>query len=469
MSEPSAVPPQIGPYRIVEKIGEGGMGAVYKAIDTRLDRTVALKVLTGRSGNAREDRRFAREAKAASALNHPNIVTIYEFERHDGLDFIAMEYVRGESLKAVLEARAAPPARLLDYARQAARAVAAAHAAGIVHRDLKPANLMVTGDGVVKVLDFGLALLAPGGSAPDATRTQITMVGTSIGTPQYMSPEQAKGEDEDWRSDIFSFGVVLYEMMCGKRPFDGRNAQAAMWQVVNETPAAPSRVNPAVPPALEKLILRCLEKNPERRPQSMEEVAAALAAIPEQSSRSGRPLRRAALAGVLVLIAGGGVAYWMRGRAAPPPPALAYRLEVQKMADQQPLAEPYTASTDETFETGWRFRLHARPSRAGYLYLIGDDFATRFEMTTGWYVFDEHPGTDVLWLVWSERPWEMVEKTLTAGGSTGVRSLHTDTELQRMLEAAKGTRKTPDAPGWLEVELHGIGAILADELQLKHR
>src|SRR5690349_2759523 len=196
----------VGRYRIIEKVGEGGMGAVYKALDTSLDRFVALKVLLpNRSWD--HERRFAREAKAASALNHPNIVTIYEFNRQEGLDYIAMEYVQGTSLDHLLSQHTLPMQTRLEYARQMAGALAKAHTAGIVHRDLKPSNIMITPEGQIKVLDFGLAKRERSPSAdPQATQTQaLTRAGMTVGTPAYMSPEQVMGEPEDWRSDIFSF------------------------------------------------------------------------------------------------------------------------------------------------------------------------------------------------------------------------------------------------------------------------
>jgi serine/threonine protein kinase len=247
-------------YQVVEKIGEGGMGEVYKAVDTRLDRLAALKVISHALGGGHEKQRFAREAKAASALNHPNIVTIYEFNTECGLDFIAMEYIQGATLNKLIGERKLPLETLLEYARQAAGAIAKAHAAGIVHRDLKPNNIMVTAEGVVKVLDFGLAKQEhSAASDPESTQTQaLTVAGTVVGTPAYMSPEQAMGEPADWRSDIFSFGVLLYEIACGRRPFQGKNSQAMLHQIAHKDPPSPAEVNPAAPPELAALIEKCL-------------------------------------------------------------------------------------------------------------------------------------------------------------------------------------------------------------------
>ncbi len=268
---PLAMGQKISHYEITGKIGEGGMGAVYRAVDANLGRTVALKVISRPQISAGDKRRFAREAKAASALNHPNIITIYEYNSEAGVDFIAMEYVEGMSLDAILAGHEPPLSTLLGYARQVASALAKAHAAGIVHRDLKPANIMITADGVAKVLDFGLARLeAPGANVHTMALTQA---GAVLGTPAYMSPEQALGEPSDYRSDIFSFGIVLYEMACGRRPFRGADAQ---------DPQPPAEVR-ALPAELCSLIERCLRKKPEDRLQSMAEAAAVLESASTQT------------------------------------------------------------------------------------------------------------------------------------------------------------------------------------------
>lgn len=210
----------IAHYTIVEKLGEGGMGAVYKARDTHLDRFVALKVLPPeKAADTERKRRFVREAKAASAFNHPNIITIYDIDQDGGADFMVMEYVAGQTL-ARLIARGLTPKEAVRYATQIAGALAAAHAVGIIHRDLKPANVMITDAGLVKVLDFGLAKLTEW-SQGEATRT-MTAEGMVVGTCAYMAPEQAEARTVDARSDLFSFGAMLYEMLSGRRAFAGR-------------------------------------------------------------------------------------------------------------------------------------------------------------------------------------------------------------------------------------------------------
>src|SRR5689334_24802795 len=212
----------LGHYRIEAKAGEGGMGVVYKAKDTRLDRSVAIKVLpTERVGDPERKRRFVQEAKAASALNHPNIVHIYGIDTASSVDFIAMEFVEGKVLNEMIALKGMKTGETLRYAVQIADALATAHASGIVHRDVKPSNIMVTGKGLVKVLDFGLAKLAeptdPDPSALTRTMHPATEEGTIVGTAAYMSPEQAQGRKLDGRSDVFSFGAVLYEMVTGRR------------------------------------------------------------------------------------------------------------------------------------------------------------------------------------------------------------------------------------------------------------
>ncbi len=281
-------------YRIECKLGEGGMGVVYKARDTHLDRPVAIKVLPpGKVADPGRKQRFVQEAKAASALNHPNIVTIYDIRSEGGVDFIVMEYIEGRTLER------RPLREVLRCAIQIADALAAAHKAGIVHRDLKPSNIMVTEEGRVKILDFGLAkLLEPAESSPDGTTVTarpMTEEGAVLGTAAYMSPEQAEGRKLDGRSDIFSFGSVLYEMVTGRRPFAGDSYLAILTKVLNEDPAPPSQLSAAVPPELEKFILRCLRKDPARRYQTMADLKVALEDLQEESvsvQRARAPLRR---------------------------------------------------------------------------------------------------------------------------------------------------------------------------------
>jgi len=280
---------QVAHFEVTGKLGEGGMGVVYEAIDRHLDRRVALKILPPEKvADPARKLRFIQEAKAASALNHPNIITIYDISAADGVDYIAMELVAGRTLEDLLAKRRPKVPETLKYAIQIADALAAAHAAGIVHRDLKPANVMVTESGLVKVLDFGLAKLTDNESEvteDDATRTEhaVTEVGTVVGTAAYMSPEQAEGKKVDARSDIFSFGLVLYEMLSGKRAFRAETRMATMAAVLNKEPAPLAEIAPGLPRELERIVARCLRKDLARRSQSMAEIKLALEECKEET------------------------------------------------------------------------------------------------------------------------------------------------------------------------------------------
>lgn len=277
---------KIAHYTITGKLGEGGMGVVYAAIDDHLERDVALKLLSPEAvANQSRKQRFVREAKTASALNHPNIVTIYDIANADGTDFIAMELVRGRTLEQALSRGKLRLADTLKYSVQIADALAAAHAVGIVHRDLKPGNIMINERGDVKVLDFGLAKLTERGSISDddQTRTQlaITEEGALVGTVPYMSPEQAEGRKIDARSDIFSFGSVVYEMVTGKLPFQGANNTAILASILRDEPRPPSEIVPELPPELDRVVSRSLRKQVDRRSQSMAEVHISLCELKE--------------------------------------------------------------------------------------------------------------------------------------------------------------------------------------------
>jgi Tol biopolymer transport system component/tRNA A-37 threonylcarbamoyl transferase component Bud32 len=275
-------------YTITGKLGEGGMGVVYEAQDGHLDRAVALKVLPHDAlANPARKQRFVQEAKAASALNHPHIVTIHDIDSEGGVDFIAMELIRGRTLEQVLSRGKLRLADALKYGVQIADALAAAHAAGIVHRDLKPGNVMITERGDVKVLDFGLAKLSDDTdlSEDDATRTQraVTEEGSVVGSAPYMSPEQAEGRKVDARSDIFSFGSLLYEMLTGKRAFRGANRTATMAAILKDEPEPPTKSVPDLPREVERVVSRCLRKDLDRRSQSMAEIRVALQDLKEES------------------------------------------------------------------------------------------------------------------------------------------------------------------------------------------
>src|SRR5262249_31453784 len=264
------------------------MGEVWRARDTRLDRAVAIKVLpTDFAKDADRLKRFEQEARATSALNHPNILTVYDIGTHEGAPFIVAELLEGEELRAQLETGALPVRKALEYAQQIARGLAAAKEKGIVHRDLKPENLFVTTEGRVKILDFGLAKLRPphamqaDSQAP--TQRKMTDPGTVMGTVGYMSPEQVRGQEADHRADIFSFGMILYEMLSGKRAFDGDSVADVMSAILKEEPSELCETNAKISPALEKIVRRCLEKKPERRFQTASDLGFALEALSNTS------------------------------------------------------------------------------------------------------------------------------------------------------------------------------------------
>jgi eukaryotic-like serine/threonine-protein kinase len=306
MKQELSVHTNLSHYRIVEKLGAGGMGEVYRALDTRLDRAVAIKVLPAAfAQDAERLRRFEQEARATSALNHPNILTVYDIGNHEQSPYIVAELLEGEELRAQLDDGALPVRKAVEYAQQIAAGLAAAHEKGIVHRDLKPENLFVTKDGRIKILDFGLAKLKPqkltGGVDSEApTLKPLTDPGVIMGTVGYMSPEQVRGQEADHRADIFSFGMILYEMLSGKRAFSGVSVADVMSAILKEDPPELSESNAKISPALDKIVRRCLEKKPERRFHSAHDLGFALETLSTNSSgsSSGSSLTSAASAAV---------------------------------------------------------------------------------------------------------------------------------------------------------------------------
>ncbi|HSP93430.1 MAG TPA: protein kinase, partial [Thermoanaerobaculia bacterium] len=276
---------RLGPYEILAPLGAGGMGEVYRARDDRLKREVAVKVLPPSfSKDPERLRRFEQEAQAAGSLNHPGITAVYDFGTHDGAPYIVTELLEGETLRARTAAGSLPPRKALDYAAQLARGLASAHEKGIVHRDLKPENVFVTRDGRVKILDFGLAKLkesegSEGGQTQLPTAAAGTEPGVVLGTMGYMSPEQVRGKAADRRSDIFSFGAILYEMLSGQRAFRAETAADTITAILTKEPPDLSQTNRDVPPGLERIVRHCLEKNPDERFESARDLAFDLEAL----------------------------------------------------------------------------------------------------------------------------------------------------------------------------------------------
>jgi eukaryotic-like serine/threonine-protein kinase len=346
----------LGPYRIVAPLGAGGMGEVFRARDPKLDRDVAIKVLPSHLAADRDAlERFEREAKAVAALSHPNILAIHEFGQASGRHFAVMELLEGETLRQILDRGALPPKKAIELGDQIAEGLAAAHDKGIVHRDLKPDNLFVTRDGHVKILDFGLARQTLGSSAGETTLETMrgTEPGMVMGTIGYMAPEQVRGQAADYRADIFAFGVVLYEMLAGRRAFERATGAETMTAILREEPPSLTLIRESVPPSLERVVEHCLEKRPEDRFQSARDLAFALGA--SASSTSGRavvaaitdPPRRntprlavTALGMLTIGLAGGALLYRQLAPSAPPVQTLDVRYLTYSGTDFSPSASP---------------------------------------------------------------------------------------------------------------------------------
>ena len=330
----------LGPYEIVEPLGHGGMGEVYRARDTRLRRQVAIKTISARGGIDPEAReRFDREARAVAALSHPNILAIYDVGTHEGMPFLAVELLDGETLRSRIESSPLPISTVLDYTAQIGRGLAAAHEHGVIHRDLKPDNIFVTRDGQVKLLDFGLATEPAGETGDESTHFQ-TEQGMLLGTVGYMSPEQARGAPADARSDIFSFGCVLFELLSGRRAFKRESRVETLNAILKEHPPDVTSLRPDTPVALDRVVRRCLEKSPASRFQSARDLVFALETLAIGSDATPAPStgqlsRRArwTMATLLaaVVVAGAGILWWALPRSQPPP---------QPAATPVPAADP---------------------------------------------------------------------------------------------------------------------------------
>ncbi|HYL34910.1 MAG TPA: serine/threonine-protein kinase [Bryobacteraceae bacterium] len=343
-------------YKLLEKLGAGGMGEIYKAEDTRLHRVVAIKVLSPAvSADPERRRRFLQEAQAASALNHPNIITVYDIVAEGDTRCIVMEYVAGQTLREVITPGGLPVTQALRLAVQIASALAVAHAASIIHRDLKPSNVMVTPSGLVKILDFGLAKWLeplPGAQAGEQSTVDmaLTQEGSIIGTVSYMSPEQAEGKRVDLRSDIFAFGSVLYEMLTGRRAFEGTSGISTLSAILRDEVKPIYETAPEVPPLLEQIVLRCLQKDPDARWQSMKEVEGALSTLQRQLDPSGQFATPFSTSAMPAASLSGASAVSAPAQAAPSAPAGRAPVAGAQAAGPPPSSQPPAAKPPGSFK-----------------------------------------------------------------------------------------------------------------------
>ena len=384
---------RLGPYEIIEAIGHGGMGEVYRARDARLQRDVAIKTVAARAvTDPAFLARFDREARAVAALSHPNILSIHDVGTHDGIPYVAVELLEGATLRSLIGSSTLPLAMVVDYSVQIGSGLAAAHERGIVHRDLKPENVFVTRDGRVKLLDFGLATEPDALSGNDATRLGQTEQGMVLGTAGYMSPEQARGERTDARADIFAFGCVLYEMLAGRAAFSGDSRIETLHAVLKDHPADLATLRPDVPPTLERVVRRCLEKTPERRFQSARDLVFALETLTHASHapRSGAappvpPARTTRLAViqvlVIVVLLGAGVVAWKvsrAGRTAEPTPAAAVAEDRRRLLAVLPF-ENISRDRDAYFAAGMTEEITSRLSQLSALRVVGRTAVAQFK------------------------------------------------------------------------------------------
>jgi len=512
-------------YHVLNLIGKGGMGRVYSAEDSRLHRKVALKVLPAESTQQPERvRRFEQEARAVSALNHPNILTIYEVGEVEGIHYIATELVEGDTLRHRVGARTALR-KILDIAVQAASALAAAHAAGIVHRDIKPDNIMVRPDGLVKILDFGLAKLTEPGLLDENMPTALSEPGRVMGTWMYMSPEQVRGKDVDARSDIWSLGVVIYELVCGRSPFVAATATDTIVSIVDREPVPPAEFGVEVPEELERILSRALAKDREQRYQSIKDMWLDLKQLGQEldvgtitrmtrtrsvvtrtAAEKPRPKAaghmRVVIIAVAVLAAAalgwGAWQAWHRTAAVTAPQRqLSYSLLVQKMRDGKPYDSPFLSTGREIFENGWKFRFNFSAPQLGSLYLLNEgpgpggavvltilfplasahggvaQLAANERVETGWYVFDQHQGTEKFWIVWSTQPVDDLELAARAANNQNqgvITDAQQSTRIRDILlrSSSPAPAITTDSLRY-QTTLRTPSETLANAIELEHR
>jgi serine/threonine protein kinase len=489
-----------GSYVILDHLGTGGMGQVYRAQDSRLDRTVALKILSPDvAADKRRMQRFRQEAKVASSLNHPNIVTIFEFGEVDNLTYLSTEFVDGETLRDWLRGKRLKLAEILDIAIQMLAALDAAHEAKIIHRDMKPENVMIRRrDHVVKVLDFGLAkliekreTLADLTSEPEAPTELRTTPGLIMGTVNYMSPEQARARAVDTRSDIWSVGLMIYEMVVGTKPFGGPTSAHTIVEILEKEPPSLVEVGPSgMPEDLQRIVAKSLAKTPDERYQTSKDMMLDLSNLkkrletqlitPEEPKSSQRWI--VALLITVGLLAGVfAVNTWRNRQVAPvvePPQAVApapveriltYWITVQKFKNDKPYQRPFDISGEINFEAGYRIRLNISSPQAGYLYVLNEgpiqtggarEFIAVFPSSTSnagsevvaanqtvkipdpsWLRFDEEQGVEKLWLVFSERAVPELE-SIKNFASAETAGLITDSQLTKTINSFLDSHST---------------------------
>ncbi len=451
---------KIGNYLALAMLGKGGMGEIYLANDLKLRRKVALKFL---SQQFLQDpvrvKMFEREARAASALNHPNIITIFDIGQFEGAHYIATEFIEGQTVRQRLKTSAMPLGEVMDVAVQTASALAAAHEAGIVHRDIKPENVMVRRDGYVKVLDFGLAKLTETRATnrvdlEAVTKgTVYTLPGVVMGTASYMSPEQTRGEIVDSRSDIFSLGVLIYEMVAGEPPFTGATAIEVLAATLEREPLPLTEFNRQTPAELERIVAKALRKDRRKRYQTIRDTLVDLENLKQQLDlesagigflrRSGKKaVLLRSIAVLVMVIAVVSVIFFSRNfrsavapePAAPPERALTYHLIAQRDPQRFPDSQPFRSTGEHIFEAWYQARLMISSDQAGYLYVLNEgpldpashlaNYVILFpdsetpnwsaaisanhpalipQTGDNWILFDKERGTEKFWLVWSER------------------------------------------------------------------
>ncbi len=525
---------RFGSYEVLFPLGAGGMGQVFAAKDSRLGRKVALKILPAESmERPGRVRRFEQEARAASALNHPNILTVYEIGELDGIHFMATELVEGHTLRAMIMKSSLPLDKALDIAVQIAGALAVAHTEGIVHRDIKPENIMVRPDGYVKILDFGLAKLTelqsqtmlPTDDDPTMA-SALTRPGQVIGTFRYMSPEQARGLEVDARTDIWSFGTVLYEMITGTAPFAAPTATDTLARILERQPTPVVEAIRSAPQELQRILNRALAKSRADRYQDMRDfeldlrqlqkgvsvsLAAQSAALTEEGPAVKQKSSRSRLAALgflplllLLLLAAG---WWRLHSGTKPPVAVAipspkrevtYRLFAQKLRSGKPYGEEFLATGESVLDNNWRIRLDFTSPAVGSLYVLdkarapngADELSLFFPLpgtnqgvaqvgagqrvSTDWARFDTRPGTEEFWILWSEKPLPDMEDTIGAVSNAQAMGIIHDAgriaAIKSLFAAAQKNKPTltldKDSG---EATVRGTGSVVASDLKLEHR